>query len=387
MTEKIQASMATFMRIGEVIFKEQEWTEEFESQFKEQLKNHGVQQVQVYRSATGSACYVVCRMLQKPSIAVEQRYPQRSLFKTLLPLGLIILPYFLLLALYAQSSQQMVSRAFLIFLPLSLGAIIEYVFALNAPQPLRKTLLRPVWTVLGILLVGLVILHEGVICLIMMAPIFLIFLVMGAVFVREIYIRLWKPSRKLYSIALLPLLMMVLLPNLSQYQYGVTEKELIINAPIETVFLSINNIQHIKASEIKASPIFIMGFPKPISGMTEKNQDQWVRKIYWQRGIHFQEKITQSESPTALSWTYQFTPESFPKGSLDDHLEMGGRYFNLLTTDYRLEQISAQQTKLILTIDYRLSTEINWYSNLWVRYVLNEFSDVVLHIYKNRLEQ
>ena len=248
--------MATFMRIGEVIFKEQEWTEEFESQFKEQLKNHGVQQVQVYRSATGPACYVVCRMLQKPSIAVEQRYPQRSLFKTLLPLGLIILPYFLLLALYAQSSQQMVSRAFLIFLPLSLGAIIEYVFALNAPQPLRKTLLRPVWTVLGVLLVGLVILHEGVICLIMMAPIFLIFLMMGAVFVREIYIRLWKPSRKLYSIALLPLLMMVLLPNLSQYQYGVTEKELIINAPIETVFLSINNIQHIKASEIKASPIF-----------------------------------------------------------------------------------------------------------------------------------
>ena len=379
--------MATFMRIGEVIFKEQEWTEEFESQFKEQLKNHGVQQVQVYRSATGPACYVVCRMLQKPSIAVEQRYPQRSLFKTLLPLGLIILPYFLLLALYAQSSQQMVSRAFLIFLPLSLGAIIEYVFALNAPQPLRKTLLRPVWTVLGVLLVGLVVLHEGVICLIMMAPIFLIFLMMGAVFVCQIYIRLWKPSRKLYSIALLPLLMMVLLPNLSQYQYGVTEKELIINAPIETVFLSINNIQHIKASEIKASPIFIMGFPKPISGMTEKNQDQWVRQIYWQRGIYFQEKITQSESPTALSWTYQFTPESFPKGSLDDHLEMGGRYFNLLTTDYRLEQISAQQTKLILTIDYRLSTEINWYSNLWVRYVLNEFSDVVLHIYKNRLEQ
>lgn len=108
-----------------------------------------MQQVQVYRSATGPACYVVCRMLQKPSIAVEQRYPQRSLFKTLLPLGLIILPYFLLLALYAQSSQQMVSRAFLIFLPLSLGAIIEYVFALNAPQPLRKTLLRPVWTVWG----------------------------------------------------------------------------------------------------------------------------------------------------------------------------------------------------------------------------------------------
>lgn len=37
-------------------------------------------------------------------------------------------------------------------------------------------------------------------------------------------------------------------------------------------------------------------------------------------------------------------------------------------------------------MDYRLSTDMNWYSDLWVQYVLNQFSDVVMNIYKNRLE-
>jgi len=72
---------------------------------------------------------------------------------------------------------------------------------------------------------------------------------------------------------------------------------------------------------------------------------------------------------------------------LDDHLEMGGKYFDLLKTDYQLEQIDAHTTKLILSIDYRLSTEYNWYSRLWVNYVLNEFSDVVMQIHKQRLEK
>ena len=120
--------------------------------------------------------------------------------------------------------------------------------------------------------------------------------------------------------------------------------------------------------------------------MTEQTDDGLMRQIYWQRDIHFQEKITQSNAPTQLAWTYVFTPQSFPKGSLDDHLKIGGQYFNLLTTDYQLEAVSPTQTRMTLSIDYRLSTEVNWYADLWTRYVLNEFSDVVLNIYKCRLE-
>ena len=153
------------------------------------------------------------------------------------------------------------------------------------------------------------------------------------------------------------------------------------------VFRAINNIQNIKDNEIIDSPIFTMGFPKPVSGMTENTENGLIRQIYWQRGVHFQEKVIHSTAPNLLSWTYVFDKNSFPKGSLDDHVEIGGQYFDLLTTDYRLEAVSPNQTKLILTIDYRLTTEINWYAKPWADYVLNEFSDVVLNVYKHRLEK
>lgn len=99
--------------------------------------------------------------------------------------------------------------------------------------------------------------------------------------------RLWKPYNKVYSIVLLPLLGLLLLPDFSQYHNGVTRQEIIVNAPIQDVFASINNIQQIQSSEIKFSPIFLMGFPKPISGMTEQTDNGLIRQIYWQRGIHF----------------------------------------------------------------------------------------------------
>lgn len=281
----------------------------------------------------------------------------------------------------------MMTISFLLSLPFSIGAIFEYIFSFNRASTLRKLIYRQIILVVVLLLLGAIFLQEGIICLIMAAPIFLACSISGAFLMRWMCKKTWRPYKRIYSIGLLPLLGLVFLPNLNQYHQGYTVHSLVIQAPREQVFAAINNIQAIQPSEINDSPIFTMGFPKPISGMTVQAQGGLVRQILWQRGIYFEEKITQSEAPKKLMWRYLFTADSFPKGSLDDHIEMGGDYFNLLTTDYTLEAMSPTQTRLVLRIDYRLSTEMNWYSDLWVQYVLKEFSDVVLHIYKNRLEQ
>lgn len=371
---------------GEVFIACEDWTPDFESSFRQLLKSEGFGEIRIYHTALQPHHKLICRVFHTPSVEVLQDYPERTTWLKWLPILVIAMFYFLLISLLALDHEKMVTIAFLIFLPMSLGAIVEYIVTLNYPQSRNQLWIRQIWMILGILIVGAVLLREGVICLIMAAPLFLLCTTVGAISMRWFCKRLWKPQNKVFSISLIPLLSLLLLPDLSQYYQGVTEKEIIVNAPIQTVFESINNIQEIKDSEIKYSPIFSIGFPKPISGMTEQTEKGLIRQIYWQRGIHFQEKITQSEAPNKLAWTYIFTPQSFPKGSLDDHLVIGGDYFNLLTTDYSLQSISPNQTKLILRIDYRLSTEVNWYADIWTRYVLSEFSDVVLNIYKNRLE-
>lgn len=45
-------------------------------------------------------------------------------------------------------------------------------------------------------------------------------------------------------------------------------------------------------------PIFTMGFPKPISGMTEQTEEGLMRQIYWQRDIHFRKNYAVQSANT-----------------------------------------------------------------------------------------
>lgn len=383
--EKLQQYLDVLMQEREVLVLELDWTAEFEQAFYQQL-NEQYQQVEIYKAVDYPHHKLICLKGHDPKIKVEPQYRNRPLLKVLLPMFLLGIFYFLIISLIARYTGKMMSMSFLVFVPFSIGAISEYILSLNRSASAAQVLKRQVLIVLVLLILGGIILKEGVICLIMAAPIFMAFALFGAFVMWGLCKKLWQPYKQIYSIGLLPFLGIIFAPDMSQYYQGYTVKALVINASREQVFDAINNIQNIQPHEIKNSPIFTMGFPKPRSGMTVNTAQGSVRQIHWERGIYFEEKIIQSHLPEKLMWRYVFTPKSFPQGSLDDHLEMGGEYFNLLTTDYHLEAISPNQTKLTLRIDYRLSTEVNLYSELWVQYVLKEFSDVVLHIYKNRLE-
>ena len=312
-------------------------------------------------------------------------YPIRSIAFILFPL--IALVFIALTSIWAQYNHKLIMSSMVIGMPIILGALIEYFSIVKQPKAkLYKIFGIQIIAFAIIFMFAMVVLREGVICLIMISPLILGCLFTGATIMRAFCYYLWKPSLKIYSIAILPLLFALFLPDMKQKQYGQTQRSVIIHAPAEQVFHAISHIGKIQPQEVKSSPIFWMGFPKPIFGMTEQRDQNLVRTIQWERGVKFEEVVHAHHVPYVLSWTYKFDKNSFPKGSVDDHIEMGGQYFDLLKTDYQLERIDGKTTKLVLTIDYRLSTEYNWYSLIWVNYILGEFSDVVMNIHKQRLE-
>lgn len=373
----------------ELLVLENHWSEDLRQEIIAQLAEQNIHDLMVYRRQPSESFsdYVLCIDGFRPSYTVVKAYPERSILQKSYPILILIALCFLFTSLIAREFDLMMSFAFLVFNPICMGAICQYVLNMQTVNSISNLFKQQLIFFVGVLIVSVVVLREGTICVIMASPLIYGALVAGAAIMRAICIYLWKPTVKVYSLALLPLLALFAIPHHAEELSGTTKRELIIQAPQAEVFRAINNIQNIKDEEVIDSPIFTMGFPKPMSGMTENTDNGLVRQIYWQRGIHFQEKVIHSTAPNLLSWTYLFDQNSFPKGSLDDHVEIGGQYFDLLTTDYRLEAISPTQTKLILTIDYRLTTEINWYAKPWADYVLNEFSDVVLNVYKHRLEK
>ncbi len=381
------------------IFSCKSWNVEFRDRLTTFLKAQSYQNFTFYkvRSEKNSYLVILDSFGNEFPVPVELEYAKkRGILKIIVPFIIAMMTVFLTVFLIqsdlihigdSSPSRGIMIGIVVMLVPIVIGAFIEYLLILRRPRKsLWRLSLSALISLIFIMLVSVVVFREGTICLVMIGPLAAVGALIGAALIQMLSFYFWKPTAKIYSLALLPLLLYLVLPDYTKNYFGQTQREIIIHAPQDQVFRAINLIGHIQPEEVPNSFIFTIGFPKPIFGMTEQRSDGVVRTIQWERGVQFEERVKASHAPYLLSWDYQFNKNSFPKGSLDDHVEVGGQYFDLLKTDYQLERIDAQTTKLILTIDYRVSTEFNWYSKLWIDYVLGEFSDVVMTIHKNRLE-
>jgi hypothetical protein len=378
-------------------FEAEELSVAFKAEVREWLKSEGIYIFDFYRHRRNKTRYFIAfqeaeinekrfRIYSENQNAIGKILPFACAMSILL-LTVIFMQYGFMSLFGHGVMKSLMNASVVILIPFFIGMLFEYLASLNEPNlSFWRASKNAVFGSIFILVVSVLVLREGVICLVMLGPLAFAALFAGSGVMQLICVYFWKPTNKIYSLSILPLLLYLVLPDFSRHEYGQTQREMIIHASPEQVFKAINQIGPIQANEVPNSFIFTMGFPKPIFGMTEQRAEGMVRTIQWERGVQFEERVKAIHPPYLLSWDYQFNPNSFPKGSLDDHVEVGGQYFDLLKTDYQLAKIDAHTTKLVLTIDYRVSTEFNWYSKLWIHYVLGEFSDVVMTIHKNRLE-
>src|SRR5262245_43646851 len=103
------------------------------------------------------------------------------------------------------------------------------------------------------------------------------------------------------------------------------------------------------------------------------------------KNIHFDEVITDFEAPSRIRWTYRYYADSFPKYALDDHVKLGGLYFDITDTEYTLVPAGAA-TKMTVRMHYRVSTRFNWYADPVARLLLTNLAGVNLSFYRHRSE-
>jgi len=84
-------------------------------------------------------------------------------------------------------------------------------------------------------------------------------------------------------------------------------------------------------------------------------------------------------------WTYRFTEDSFPPRALDDHVRIGGPYFDIIDTEYVIEPTPLGST-LHVTMHYRVSTAYNWYVRPIANFLVINFEQTALAFYAHRAE-
>ena len=71
---------------------------------------------------------------------------------------------------------------------------------------------------------------------------------------------------------------------------------------------------------------------------------------------------------------------------MDDHVAIGGKYFDLKDTSFTLQSINNEQTKLTITANYRVNSAINFYAIPVSKILGVDFVNTILGLYKHRSE-
>lgn len=277
------------------------------------------------------------------------------------------------------------AMGFVWLVPLAIGAITVYVAERQRRRTVGYYFYAPFLATALAVLGSLLTLIEGMICAILIVPLFGLLGMTGGVIMGMICRLTNWPRHAAYSFAVLPLIAALILPQNHDHQLGTIERSVLIQANPAQVWQQISNVRNIDPVEVQHAWAYRIGAPLPISGVTVETPQGRVRQIVWGKGVHFEEVVQQWEPERHVRWTYRFSADSFPAGALDDHVRLGGEYFDLHDTAYTLTQEN-DATRLHIRISYRISTDFDVYVNWLAKNLLGNFSEVILEMYKARSE-
>ena len=284
----------------------------------------------------------------------------------------------------AGSAWSAMSGAFIYWTPILIGMLTVYL----AERVRRRSwlyyyfapMLASTLFVVGTLLIMI----EGWICAIVIIPMFSALGALGGL-VMGITCRLTNwPKPAVYSLGALPLVLGAFgAATPAPDNFSHIERSIHIAAPPAMVWQALVHTPDIAPREFEQGWAYRIGVPLPVSGDVIDTKGGKVRQFHMGKGVHFEGVVTDWQPNAFVRWTYRFQPDSFPAGALDDHVLIGGHYFDLLDTSYKLSP-EEDGTRLTLRVHYRVSTQFNLYASWVAQKLLGNFGDVALAFYGRR---
>jgi hypothetical protein len=233
-------------------------------------------------------------------------------------------------------------------------------------------------------------LWEGLICIVMFTPIALGASSVGGAsagaIVRFVRSRRSKEA-SLVCVVCLPLLLSPFESRFLLHQdLRNVESAIDIAAPPAAVWQNIERVPPIRPAELQSSWSHAIGFPDPVEATLSAEGVGGIRHATFAGGVLFIETIDVWEPERCLGFSIRAQTDQIPKTTLDEHVIIGGRFFDVLYGEYRLEPLPGGGTRLHLSSRHRVSTDFNWYAHLWTDAVMSDLQRGILLVVKNRAE-
>lgn len=280
------------------------------------------------------------------------------------------------------------SIGFIFFMPFALGCLVVYMAEVKYPQRVWTWIWLPWLSVLAALGGTLLTLLEGFICIAMFLPIGLILGTVGGL-VGGLAARFVR-SRRRQTITMACILVLPFLTGpwekqaFYQWEARRVDNVIDIQAPPEVVWRNIERVPAIRHEELPSSWAHAIGFPDPIEATLSHPGVGGVRNASFAGNLVFIETIDVWEPSQRLGFT--IVADRVPATTLDEHVRIGGEYFDVLRGEYRLEPVARDVTRLHLSSQHRLSTDFNWYAHLWTDAVMSDLQKRILYVVQQRCQ-
>ena len=261
----------------------------------------------------------------------------------------------------------LLTASFLLGTPLALGAVTAHFFPDR--NNWSRTVGAPICVSLLFLITALLFHLEGLVCLIIIGPLFMLLPVIGAKAYDLVVRTSNKKPNKTLIVAAFALLPFVAAPIEQHFNnpnnFCRIENTILINAPAEVVWQHIIRVAPIRAKDLGHSLIDDIGFPRPVEATLTHEGVGGVRHATFERGVEFIETVDDWQPLQRLSFSIVPNTATIPPTTFDEHVTVGGKFFDVLRGTYELRPAGPGQTRLVLYSQQRLSTHVNPYAGLW----------------------
>lgn len=286
------------------------------------------------------------------------------------------------------------SVTYLFVVPAVVGFLTILLWPRDSSEPKRLSwtqwIFYPWGTVALLMAAAMATMLEGAICIIVWSPIALALSSVGGIIAGLTRKEEDPPRNRSYVLVTVAILPVVLAPLEQQLTpsstVSIAETEIVIDAPAEVIWENIREVPAIAPEELEKTFVHSIGFPRPIEARLEGEGVGAVRYATFEGDVLFIETVTDWEPLKRLSFTIDPSAD-IPPTTFDEHVVVGGEYFDVLSGAYSLERIGEDRYILHLSSTSRLSTRFNWYTALWTDFFMSDIQDAILEVIKHRCEE
>lgn len=292
----------------------------------------------------------------------------------------------------AGSGSGAITITFLLVLPVALSGFVSLVTDPRARRGFGFHLLVPLVLLGAAVVAAVVFLREGAVCILMLAPLWLVGGIAGSLATFAILKRLGgggggTPLRVSVLLALPLVAAQLEAASTPEVRWETVSRAVVIDAPPERVWPLLASIPSIDPAEGRWNVAQdILGIPRPTEARMTKRGDAFVRQARWGLDLRFEEEISRAEPGVALEWRFRFRDNSV-RVHTDRHIAPDGPHLRIAEGAYRLESLDGARTRLRLETRYAVRSPLNGYAAMWAELLLGGIQENVLAIVAGRAER